>query len=214
MNVMGAHRRLRTSQIVLVLALLLVASLLLAVGRAPRRLREVESGWLYRSGQLHPDLVRATLDALDVDVVIDLTPAGSDKRPAELAAVHALGIDWLNFPLRGDGTGDIDGYAGAIAALDAAHRDGKRVLIHCFKGVRRTGGVLAAYLTLVEGAPPERALGELQRFVTGERESVALDFLDQNLPELLRDLAARGVSVQPEPERRMALLRQAMTQRP
>jgi tyrosine-protein phosphatase SIW14 len=213
MEVLGALRARRRWWLVLVLALPLVASLVLVFARTPRRLAEVEPGWLYRSGQLHPSLVQETLDDLDIDVVIDLTPAGSDKRPAELAAVRALGIDWQNFPLRGDGTGDIASYAGAIAALDAAHRDGRRVLVHCFKGVRRTGGVLAAYLTLVEGASPERALAELQRFVNGERESVALDYLDQNLPELLRDLAARGVSVQPEPERRMALLRRAMTER-
>ena len=210
----GASWTPRKSRTVLVLALLLLASLLLALGRVPRRLREVEPGWLYRSGQLHPNVVRGTLDSLDIDVVIDLTPAGSDKRPAELEAVRALGIDWLNFPLDGDGTGDIASYAGAVAALDAAHHQGQRVLVHCFKGVRRTGGVLAAYLTLVEGAPPERALGELQRFVSGEHESIALDFLDQNLPELLSELTALGVSVQPEPEQRMALLRRAMTHQP
>jgi tyrosine-protein phosphatase SIW14 len=192
---------------VLALALLLV----LMLQSRPRRLYEVEPGWLYRSGQLTPDLVERTLRTLDVDVIVDLTP-DRGKRAAEVAAARSLGITWKNYELRGDGTGDISSYAGAIAAIDAAHRNGQRVLVHCYAGIRRTGGVLAAYLMLVEGASAQRGLAELQRFVEGESESVALSYLEEHLPELIRELEAQGVSVRSEPSRRLALLRQLMAQ--
>src|SRR5262245_39487645 len=104
------------------------------LSRRPRRLIEVEPGWLFRSGQLSPDIVEGTLDALDIDVIVDLTP-DRGKRAAEVAAARDLEISWLSFPLQGDGTGRVSHYVGAVAAIDAAHRRGQRVLVHCYQGV-------------------------------------------------------------------------------
>ena len=71
-----------------------------------KRWGAVEPGLVYRSGRLPLARAQAVLARHGIRVLIDLTEPGADNRfqPAEQAAAEALGIDYHNFPLCGDGT--------------------------------------------------------------------------------------------------------------
>ena len=73
-------------------------------------------------------------------------------------------VAYHNFSLNGSGTGEVGEYVGAIEVIAKAEAAGKRVLVHCRAGDRRTGGVVAAYQTIVRREPWSRALLELERF--------------------------------------------------
>ena len=111
----------------------------------PKNLAEVEGGWLYRSGQIKPNLIEGTLRDLKIDLIVDLSHdlRGRDaSQNAERAAAEKLGIEVQRFPMRGTGIGSVENYVGAIAAIERGRREGKRVLLHCRAGDKRTGGVL------------------------------------------------------------------------
>lgn len=156
----------------------------------------VEPGLIYRSGRLPLDRAQATLANHHIRVLIDLTENKSDNRfqLKERAAAAALGIEYHNFPLIGDGTGDIYNYANAIAVMHQARREGKPVLVHCAAGAQRTGGVVAAYRVLVERKSPEEARAELQRYGWKPgKDQVLLDYLNRNMAKLAELLLARQV---------------------
>ncbi len=155
----------------------------------------VEAGQIYRSGQLHPALVRETLAENDIDVVVDLQYW--EDKPGHLAerdAVAALGIEQHRFPLDGNGTGDIEHYALAIQEIHAAVEAGQPVLVHCAAGSQRTGGVIAAYRTLVQGKPVDVAVAEMERYDWDpEDDTILLEYLDENIATLAQRLVALGV---------------------
>lgn len=163
----------------------------------PKHLGEVEGGWLYRSGQIKPNLIENTLRDLDIDLIVDLTVdrgTTDASQNAEREATAKLGIETRRFPMRGDGVGSIENYAGAISAIASAGREGKRVLVHCRAGDRRTGGVIAAYQILVKGKSAADARTEMDRFNPNPAsESNLTRFLDEHLEEIGRELIARGV---------------------
>ncbi|MBI2441271.1 MAG: dual specificity protein phosphatase family protein [Lentisphaerae bacterium] len=152
-----------------------------------RRWGVVESGLIYRSGRLPSSRIAAVLANQRIAVLIDLTenlPANQLQLQERVAAAN-LGIAYYNFPLRGDGTGDIAHYAQAIQVLHRARRAGQPVLIHCAAGAQRTGGVVAAYRVLVERRPHAEARAELQRYGWQPgKDQVLLDYLNANMAEL------------------------------
>jgi len=78
-----------------------------------------------------------------------------------------------------------------IAKAEAA---GKRVLVHCRAGDRRTGGVVAAYQTIVRREPWSRAPLELERFSHKPLDtSRLLPYLHENLDTMQEMLIQRGV---------------------
>ena len=162
----------------------------------PKRLVAVEPGLLYRSGQISPRLVRGVLEELGIGKVVWMLhydPSRASHR-AEKRAIDALGIELAHFPMRGNGTGKIARYADAIAEVAEARRDGVPVLVHCAAGARRSAAVVAMYRLLVEGASPEAAYRELDRF--GSRpvaESPLLPYLNEHMGELAELLVERGV---------------------
>jgi len=170
----------------------------------PKNLAEVESGWLYRSGQIRPNLIEGTLRDLDIDVIVDLTEdlgLRDESQIAEKRVAEQLGIEVRRFPLNGSGMGKIDRYVGAIAEIARAEREGRRVLVHCRAGDRRTGGVIAAYQVLVKGEPVGEVREELERFSGwgggGERLK---RFLGDHLEEIAQGLLDAGVIVRlPDP---------------
>jgi protein tyrosine/serine phosphatase len=181
-------------------ALLLVLPALLLVDAfahevRPKRLVTVEPGFLYRSGQISPRLIRGVLADLGIGRVVWLLhyDASEASHRAEKEAIESLGVERLHFPLRGDGTGKAKRYADAIAAVAEAKRAGIPVLVHCAAGARRSAGVVALYRLLVEGASPELAYRELDRF--GSRpvaESRLLPYLNENMREIAERLVERG----------------------
>ena len=161
----------------------------------PKRWGVVEQGEIYRSGQLSSALVEKTLAQNGIEVVVSLTgdkPNDPDHL-AEQAASKKLGIDLLRFPLGGNGTGDIDHYVEAIAAMEQAKRDGKPVLVHCAAGTQRTGGVVACYQLLVEGKPRDVVLAGLKRYGWREDDNPALlPFINEHMAYLAQRLKTLG----------------------
>jgi protein tyrosine/serine phosphatase len=161
-------------------------------------------GELYRSGQLSRTLVERELANHGIRVVVDLTarvPGDSDQE-GELRACGALGIEHHRFPLKGDGTGDIRQYAGAVSRIHAAIQEGKPVLVHCVSGVQRTGGVLASYRLLVRGESPSIIHRELteQGFGCHPVNPGVLTYLNAHMQELSGLLVQQGtLAASPSP---------------
>ena len=161
----------------------------------PKRFGVVVPGSVYRSGQLSPSLVRRTLAKHEIDLVVHLGvhDPGNKAHVAEQAAVETLGIERRLFPLRGDGTGDIDNYAQAIAAIVAARDAGRRVLVHCAAGSYRTGGVIASYRMLIEGKAPDEAWAEMERYSWNSDNPILPEYLNSHMGELTEKLLQMGV---------------------
>ena len=170
---------------------------------ATKRWGVVEQGLIYRSGRLPLDRARSALAGHQISVLIDLTAndTGNRFQSNERAAAADLGIEYHNFPLYGDGTGDIKSYARAIAVIHQARCEGKPVLVHCAAGAQRTGGVVAAYRVLVERKAPAEARAELQRYGWKPgKDQVLLNYLNRNMAELAGLLQAwRVIETVPDP---------------
>lgn len=162
----------------------------------------VEEGRIYRSGQVSRHLIESQLKEHGIQVVVDLMGDDPDNReqPFERAVIERLGVELVKCPLIGDGTGDPDEYVRAIRAIDAARRADRPVLVHCYAGSQRTGGVVALYRLLVRGDPPESILAELPRYDwRPSRDRILLEYLDKNLPRIAAELAAAGVTIRQPP---------------
>ena len=125
---------------------------------------------------------------------------GSADQLAEEAACRAAGIEHLRFPLAGDGTGAVEHYAGAIAAIAKAHAMGQKVLVHCSSGSRRAGGVIAAYFLWVEREGERKsaaeARAEIERVDGDDATSERLiTFLDENAAAIGARLTELGVTI-------------------
>lgn len=162
----------------------------------PKRWGVVHHRRLYRSGQISRWLVKRTLQKHGIDVIIDLqaTDINSRDQTAERIVAKELGIECYNFPLGGDGTGEIANYAKAIQAIDTAVQTDKRVLVHCAAGSQRTGGVIASYRMLVENVRPDVAQSEMEEFNWDPVEDTELsDYLNSHMAELARLLVEMDV---------------------
>lgn len=162
----------------------------------PKRWAAVEGHSIYRSGQLSASLVKRTLASHGIKVIVALT--GSDPQDKDQAAEEKvaaeLGIDLLRFPLLGDGTGDVNNYAGALTAVIQAERQGKPVLVHCAAGAQRTGGTIAFYQLLVDEKPPAAVIQELKHHGWDpKRNPNLLPYLNANLGKIATILHDRGL---------------------
>jgi predicted protein tyrosine phosphatase len=153
----------------------------------PKRFGAVQEGQLYRSGLLSSVLVKNILLKYKIKVIINLAADSSDNRDqkAEKQAAAELGIERLTFPLKGDGTGDINDYARAIAAIVQAKQEHKPVLVHCNAGLQRTGGVIVAYQLLVEKKTPSFVYREFTRYDRDPWNDTALfKYINSHMEEL------------------------------
>jgi len=171
--------------------------------------QDIQEGVIFRSGQIAAGLIEETLKDLEIQMVVDLTHNRGDRdadQVAERNAVQQLGIEHENYPLSGSGRGSISTYTEAVAAIARGARSGKRVLVHCRAGDRRTGGVLATYKLLVERASSAEARIELERFSRrSPDESGLVEFLDDHMPEIAAGLLESGVIQEiPRPLPRLA----------
>lgn len=169
----------------------------------PKRWGVVEEGQIFRSAQLSRHLVKETLERNHVQVVIDLTwdDPTEVNHEAELRAIAELGIERGLFPLKGDGTGDVHIYAAAVAAVARAVREKKPVLVHCFAGAHRTGGVVALYRLLVQGKSPDFVFREMQKYKYDPALSpILLEYLNEHIGEIAEDLVRDGtIAAVPSP---------------
>ncbi len=152
-----------------------------------KRFGVVEPGKIYRSGQISSYLIEPVLSENKIEKVIALN--GSDlQKPylkTEVETAKKLHIDHQVLHLIGDGTGDVEDYAEAVAEIMRCEKAGKPVLVHCAAGAQRTGGVIAAYRMLVQKKTPEEAYQELLQYDWKPHKDQALiDYLNQNLTRL------------------------------
>ena len=163
----------------------------------PRNFGVVEPGRIYRSAQLHRRLVERTLAAHGIRTVIDLSAdvPGDPNEAAEREAIDRLGCTRHEIGgLDGDGIGDARAYAEALRRMAAAKARGEPVLIHCMSGAQRTGGAVALYRLLVEGASAQQAREELLRYGhRPARNPRLIPFLNEQMPEVAELLVAMGV---------------------
>lgn len=162
----------------------------------PKRFGVVEQGSIYRSGQIHPDLVEKTLRKHGIQVVVSLMGVDPNdiNQKAEQAAVEKLGLEFKRFPLLGDGTGDLENYVKAIEAMVAAKKANEPVLVHCAAGAQRTGGIVAFYRLLVEGREPDAVYRELRRYDWRDKPGhPLLPYLNENMQAMAERLLELGI---------------------
>ncbi len=161
----------------------------------PKRFGVVVPGKIYRSGQLTERMLRKTLPKHGVTTIVDLqlNDFQDELLQGEMRFAAENGIRHFRFGLGGDGTGDVDRYVDAVATLIECERTNQPVLVHCAAGTQRTGGTVACYRLLVEGADPEAVVAELKEYEwepEGDQELV--DYLNANLPYIAEQLVKRG----------------------
>jgi protein-tyrosine phosphatase len=152
----------------------------------------VVPGKIFRSATISRHLIRQTLVENKIGVIVFLSRDTGDDADltAEKKAAKELGVEFLNFPMNGDGVAEPGQYPAALAAVCQAKKEGKPVLIHCHSGAQRTGGVVAMYRMLVEGKPPAEAYTELARYgFDPKHNTTLLPFLNEHAGEWAKTLA-------------------------
>ena len=163
----------------------------------PRNFGVVAPGHVYRSGQISAPLIKKILTKYNIRVIIDLTPRDPNKpdKLAEEKAAAELNIKVLRFAMSGNGTGDINDYVSAVAAIVNAEKQNLPVLVHCSAGAARTGGVIATYRLLVQKIAPNLVEGEMEKYgypIHDNKRSLR-PFLNNNMAEF-RNAAQTGRS--------------------
>lgn len=168
-----------------------------------KRFGTVEDGRIYRSSKLPAAVVEKVFRKNNIDVVVDLTAVVPDDKDqqAETVAIETLDILRYRIPMRGDGVGTPLDYARAIAAIHHSRSQNQTVLVHCHAGAQRTGGVVAGYRLLVEGAPAKDVYREAKRYAWKPRKDTAWPlFLNKHMAEIAGYLVDDGVIDQiPDP---------------
>jgi len=119
------------------------------------------NGTLYRGGE--PTAQGwASLERLGVKTVIDLRRHEEHSFNAERQAVEAAGMHYVNVPMRGIVAPTDDSIFKVLALLQSSG-DGP-VFVHCWRGVDRTGAVIACYRIAHDGWGNQKALDEAESF--------------------------------------------------
>ena len=162
----------------------------------PKRWGVVEEASIFRSGQLSPRQIQKQIQKHDIDVVVSLMSPlpGDSAYEAEKKASKDYNIDRYEYPLLGNGTGDITQYAAAITKIHESVQADKTVLVHCAAGTQRTGGVVASYRILVQGEPVNQAVNEMKRFGWRSKKNPdLLPYINEHMSELTSLLIENGV---------------------
>jgi len=162
----------------------------------PRKLRTVEAGRIYASGQIDRHLLRQILVDDHIKVIVSLV--GDDPTDPDVAAeiqmAGDLGIQRFVDPLMGDGTGDIHSYASAVKQMVDAQSQGKAVLLHCSSGAQRSNGATFYYRVLVQHWNADDAAREMTRNGHSSHSNPALiPYLNSHMREMAGLLVQDGV---------------------
>ncbi len=156
----------------------------------PRRFAAVEQGQVYRSGLIHPRILRKVLKANDIQIIVSLN---GGYKPEE-AAAEELGIELKQYRLDGDGSGDITCYANTIEHIVRAKEAGKPILVHCAAGTMRTGAAIAFYRMLVLGQRDNRRiLREWKKHGWKTNKTHLPNYVNRNMYRLASILRDRGI---------------------
>jgi protein-tyrosine phosphatase len=107
----------------------------------------------YPSVSYSPEITRKRLDAFlkaGFNTVIDLTCDGEaeDYRPLlrEQAGYFGMDVECLHFPIGDYGLPTRESMTSILNAIDEALAHGRKVYIHCYGGIGRTGTTVGCYL--------------------------------------------------------------------
>lgn len=162
----------------------------------PRKLRTVEAGQIYASGQIDRHLIRKVLvdDRIKTIVCLIADDPNDPDMAAEARTAKELGIERFVDPLSGDGTGKIQSYADAMTQIVEARKQGKTVLLHCSSGAQRSNGATFYYRVLVEHWDADSAAQEMIRNGHSSRSNPALvPYLNLHMGQIASILKDRGV---------------------
>ena len=163
----------------------------------PRNFGVVVPGHVYRSGQISASLIKKTLTKYNIRIIVDLTSAdlNNHDKQAEKQAAAELKIKVLSFPMRGNGTGDVNDYTSAVIAIANAEKQNLPVLVHCAAGAARTGGVIATYQLLVQKINPNIVEDEMEKhgYPIHDNKRSLRRFLNNNMAEFAIRLNQAGV---------------------
>jgi len=100
-----------------------------------------------------PEIARKRLDAFvkaGFNTIIDLTCEGEteDYKPLlhEQAKLSGLEVECLHFPIGDYGLPTREAMITILNALDDARTRGRKIYLHCYGGIGRTGTVVGCYL--------------------------------------------------------------------
>lgn len=128
--------------------------------RLPRRFHVVVDGRLYRSGLVRSDQLERLRDTYGIRRVLCLLDANAPVTRAERDAALALGIEWCNIPLPGDGSSTPDERRRIVELLTDPLAP--PTLVHCAAGVNRTGLAIALYRLHCQHWTLEQVLAEMR----------------------------------------------------
>ena len=129
-----------------------------------RHLRVVREGVLYRSAQLPPSGISRAVKDLGIKTVVSLRDSDRPADQTEELYCASQGIRFVRIePLSWDGvqgTAPVDqGLARFLEVMSEPKNH--PVLVHCYRGVHRTGAYVAVYRMECEGWNRDRALTEM-----------------------------------------------------
>jgi len=128
----------------------------------PKRFGGVESGRLYRCGEITPRQLERVARTHGIRAVLSLLDPDDPESVAERETAERLGLRWLNVRLSGDGSStetDRDRIRELI--LDAQNAP---LLVHCAAGANRTGLACGMYRIHADGWSVERVLDEMRDY--------------------------------------------------
>jgi protein tyrosine/serine phosphatase len=146
------------------LTALAVAGWLIALDRQGRLVwdhwDEVKRGILYRSGQLTRGQLEAAIRRYGLKTIVNLQLPGPEMAE-ERSLSRAMGVDFVNLPMPGDGLGEELQFREILKILDDPDR--RPALVHCARGTCRTGASVAFYRFERDGWTLEDVAAELKR---------------------------------------------------
>jgi hypothetical protein len=161
----------------------------------PKRWGVVVPGKIYRSGQLTAPMLEKIASEQRIAAIVDLqlNDLQDELLQGEVQFAARHNIRHFRFGLGGDGTGDRDRYVNAVDVVIKSARTNQPVLVHCGAGTQRTGGIIACYRLLEEGADPQEVVAELKQYDWNpDQDRELVDYLNANLPYIADQLVARG----------------------
>lgn len=120
----------------------------------------VKRGVLYRSGQLNTDQLQDAVKRYGIKTVVNFQLPGKGV-DVERELARRMGIDFMNLPMPGDGSGQEFQFREVLKACDDPER--RPVLIHCARGTCRTGAATALYRFERDGWTVEDVVAEMER---------------------------------------------------
>lgn len=166
------RRALRLLPAVLVAAMLVAAPLAYSHVREKnlRNFRVVDDGVLYRSAQLTPSGLERIVHDYGIRYVLNFRDVEDGKwatppDPWEEEVCFRLGIKYQRMPLRvwSEDHGTVPAEENVKKFLEImADPNNRPVLVHCFRGVHRTGSYCAIYRMEYQGWSNKEALDELK----------------------------------------------------